>query len=375
MPNNFITMQNIARTVLPLLTENLVMPMTVNRNYSADFIGKGDTIVVEKPAVFVADEFGGTINLQDIGERSVSVKMDKLADVSFKISAKDLALSMPQFKTKYLESAAQAIAEKINADGLALYKDVPFYSGTAGVTPDALEDFANAEKVLNDNKAPMMNRTAVWDTAAKAKFQVLDAIVNAEKSGSTAALRAGAIGRVAGFENLMSQAVKTHVAGAYTSNSDVTVTTGSAGDTSIVMTSAGGTSTDKLVKGDIFTIDGKQYVATADTANAVAGVVTVTIYPALDKDIADMDSTAVEFADLTAGGHVANLAYNKDAFIFVTRPLDTPPGVESYVTSYNGITLRVTMDYNITTKETTMSIDTLYDYVTAYPELAVRNLG
>ena len=50
-------------------------------------------------------------------------------------------------------------------------------------------------------------------------------------------------------------------------------------------------------------------------------------------------------------------------------------GKQSYVTSYEGITLRVTMDYDISTKETVMSIDTLYDYVCAYPELAAVVLG
>ena len=68
---------------------------------------------------------------------------------------------------------------------------------------------------------------------------------------------------------------------------------------------------------------------------------------------------------------------NKDAFIFVTRPLPTAPGVESYVTvdPESGLSMRVTMGYNMTTKVTTMSIDMLYDYVTAYPELATRILG
>jgi len=375
MPNTFLTVQEIGREILPLLKENLIMPMTVNRNYSQDFIGKGDTILVEKPAVFVADEFGSTINLQNISETSVTVKMDKIADVSFSITAKDLALSMPQFKTKYLASAAQAIAEKINQDGLKLYKDIPYFYGTSGTTPDALSDFAGPRKVLNDNKVPMQDRYAAWDTAADAKFLELDAIVNAEKSGTTAALRAGAIGDIMGFKNFMSQAIQTHTAGGYTGLADVTVTTGTKGATSIALTSAAVTSTAKLLKGDIFTVDGKQYVITADSSAAVAGVVTASIYPALHAAKGDMDSVAVTFPDVTARGHVANLAYHEKAFIFVTRPLDTPPGVESYVTSYEGITLRVTSAYDISTKKTTISIDTLYDYVTAYPELATRVLG
>jgi len=36
--NTFITMQNVARTVLPLLKENLVMPATVNTKTNIFFI-------------------------------------------------------------------------------------------------------------------------------------------------------------------------------------------------------------------------------------------------------------------------------------------------------------------------------------------------
>ncbi|QHA01674.1 hypothetical protein GQ588_13995 [Dehalobacter restrictus] len=59
----------------------------------------------------------------------------------------------------------------------------------------------------------MKGRTAVWDTEADAKFTTIDAIVNAEKSGSTEALREGSIGRILGLNNFMSQYVKSHATG------------------------------------------------------------------------------------------------------------------------------------------------------------------
>ena len=45
--------------------------------------------------------------------------------------------------------------------------------------------------MLNENRAPQIGRVAVWDTEADAKLTQLPAIVNAEKSGSTLALREG----------------------------------------------------------------------------------------------------------------------------------------------------------------------------------------
>ena len=65
------------------------------------------------------------------------------------------------------------------------------------------------------------------------------------------------------------------------------------------------------------------------------------------------------------------------AFAFVTRPLLDPngQGVESYVTSFNGISLRVTRGYDQKYKKSTYSMDVLYGFKTIYPELALRILG
>ena len=70
-----------------------------------------------------------------------------------------------------------------------------------------------------------------------------------------------------------------------------------------------------------------------------------------------------------------NLVFHENAFAFVTRPLIAPAGVESYTTSYNGITLRVTRGYNMQYKKEMLSMDVLYGYKTMYPELACRVLG
>ena len=47
----------------------------------------------------------------------------------------------------------------------------------------------------------------------------------------------------------------------------------------------------------------------------------------------------------------------------------------SYVTSYNGISLRVTKGYDQQFKRSIYSMDVLYGFKTIYPELAVRVLG
>ena len=54
----------------------------VYTDYNSTFQKQGDTIRVKKPPVYVADEFGGTINLQNINEDSVNITLSHIADVS-----------------------------------------------------------------------------------------------------------------------------------------------------------------------------------------------------------------------------------------------------------------------------------------------------
>lgn len=371
MGNTFITLKEIARQALPRLIDNLVFPNLVHRDFSDDYHGYGDTIRVRKPVALAANDFDESqgVRYQDLVEDSVEVTLDRLATVDARASAIETATSLDDLNRVFIEPAAAALAEKINSDGLKLYQDVFNCVGTAGQTPGALSDISAVRRQLNLQKAPNYGRAAVWDTEADAKFTELDALVNAEKSGNTQALREGSIGRIYGIDNFMSQAVHTHTTG-------ITAATGvkvngavAAGAQTIGLDAT--TLTGKLVRGDVLKIGGNCYVVTEDSAsaagNAIAGV---KVYPALPQ-IAD--NADVELV----GSHTANLGFHPLAFAYVTRPLINPDGqgVMSYVTSYNGISLRVTRGYDQQYKRSIYSMDVLYGFKTIYPELAVRVLG
>ncbi len=369
MANQLITIKEIARAALPRLIENLVFPNLVHKDFSNDFVtGKGDRIQVRKPVVLTAEEFDETkgTSVQDINESSVEVALDKLATVDTEFSAIAAATSIDDINRIFIEPAAAALAQKINSDGLELYKDIPYITGEAGKTPSSLEDIANVRKALNQKNVPITPRMAVWDTEADTAFTTVDAIVHADKSGDTKALRDGSIGKIFGLENYMSQAVKKHKSeiegSAFKVKGAVTE-----GATTLSVTGTG--LAGKFVKGDVLTIDGKNYTVTKDSESAASNIISdLAVYPALGEI---KDGTAITFV----GNHTANLAFNPMAFAFVTRPLSAPSGVESYVTSYNGITLRVVKGYDMKHKKEMLSMDVLYGYKTMYPELATRVLG
>lgn len=367
--NTFLTCQTIAREALMRLQSNMVMAGLVHTNYSNEFHEQGDTIQIRKPATFIADEFGGTINLQDIGEKNVTILLDKIADVSVEVGSKELTLNIEDFGSQILDGATLAIAEKIDQDLCGLVTGVANYAGTGGTTPSSLDDIAAVMLVMNNNRVPSGDRNIVFDPYAQAKLITLQAFTNASASGSTAALREASMGRVLGFDTYMDQNIKTQIAGSYTALTDVKATAASKA-TSIVLTSTAGTSTGVIKKGDVFTVAGQQFTATADSAAAVSGVVTVAVSPAVGDAIT---AQAVTFGKT----HKASIAFHKNAFALVTRPLEPPMGgANSYVaTAPNGLSIRVTMGYDIQTKKNIVSLDLLYGCKVIYDSLACRLLG
>lgn len=376
MGNSFLEVKNIARETLPRLIENLVFPNLIYKDYSEDFeAGKGATIQVRKPVILTASEFDASqgVTAQDVTEESVEVTLDKLATVDIEFSAIARATNVDDLKRLFLEPAAVALAEKINADGLGLYKDIAQTVGTAGVTPDGLDDFANAAKVLDDAKVPTAMRHGVWNSAAMAKFRQIGDIVNAEKSGTTEALRRGSIGNIFGIDNYMAQGVKTSggtalEAGGTGATGAKVKTAVTAGKTVVLVSnaSASGTLSGAVKAGDLLVIGGKNYII-AEDATAASNELEIT----LKENITVAANTAASVVTANAN----NLVFHENAFAFVTRPLATPAGVESYTTSYNGITLRVTRGYDMQYKKEMLSMDVLYGYKTMYPEMACRVLG
>lgn len=376
MANSFLSIKNIARQALPRLIENLVFPNLIHKDYSNTFeVGKGATIQVRKPVILTASDFDAStgVSAQDVKEESVEVTLDKLATVDVEFGAISRATDVDDLNRLFIEPAAAALAEKINSDGLTLYKDIPYYTGTAGTTPSTLAIFANAAKVLDDNKVPTTLRRGVWNSTCMAAFRQIGDIVNAEKSGATEALRAGSIGNIFGIQNYMAQGVKTATSTAPTAGG--TGATGYKAKTAVSSgkqvvavsnASANATLTGSVKVGDIVVIGSTNYVVVED-ATASSNELTLKLDKAVVCDVNDAITI------ICGGGQ--NLVFHQNAFAFVTRPLAAPAGVESYTTSYNGVTLRVTRGYDMQYKKEMISMDVLYGYKTMYPELAVRALS
>ena len=378
MANSFVTAKAIAERALPHLVERIKMlPLIEFGTYNGTFRKWGDTIQVRKP--MRGDTVDGASDIssayQDIEDESVEIALNNQRAYPVKLTSKEKTLNLDDFTRQISVPAMSKLAEYANLQVLNLYKDIPYFYGTAGTTPSTLADLANSRKILQDNLAAESGRAFIFDSAAEAKFLQLDTFAEVDKSGTNVALRDALLGRVYNTVMASDSMVPTHTAGTYSALADVTITTGAAAATSIVLTSAAGTSTGKLEDGDIFTLDGEQYTVTAQTAAAASGVVTVAIYPELPKAFGDMTTVTVAFADVTAGAHVPNLMFQKSAFTIAMAPLAPADGVDSAVVSYNGFSIRVVRGYDIDNDINKLRFDILFGVKTLYPELAVRVLG
>ena len=206
MANTILTPDIIAREALMVLRNNAVMAKLVHRDYSSEFVGGvGDTITIRKPASFVANEFTGNIQVQDATETSVTVKMDKHLDVSFAVTAKQMALDIKDFSAQLLVPAMQAFADKIDKYLIALEAEATNRHPHAdGVIAPA--DLIAARKFLTENAAPMTDRRFVVGATAEADLLGNELFVSAEKIGDNGtALREASLGRKFGMDIYVDQ--------------------------------------------------------------------------------------------------------------------------------------------------------------------------
>ena len=204
MPNTILTPNIIAREALMVLRNNAVMANLVHRDYSSEFVpGVGDTITIRKPASFAAKEFSGEIEVQDATEEGVTVKMDKLLDVSFSVTAAQMSMDIADFSEQLLVPAMQAFQNKIDSYLLALAAGV---SNKVTASGDVKNDLIDARAFLTKAGAPLSERNFVYGTDTETDLLKTDLFVSAEKVGDEGtALREASLGRKYGMNFFVDQ--------------------------------------------------------------------------------------------------------------------------------------------------------------------------
>ena len=365
----YITPTVIAKLGIIALLNNWKFAGLVHRDYSKEFKKIGDSVTIKKPNTFTVVEFDGDLagEWQEPEETSVVVPMDKILTVPIQVTASDLTLKINDFYGRIIEPALQALAQDVDQRLAGLYVDIPYFKNTDGTT--AVSNLLDARKIQSDNKVPMDRRYAIMSPLTTAALLGLDAFRALDKTGDTKGLREASLGRIFGYDFYENQNVKTHAIGSSDLGGIIDNGNIAAGSTTIHIDALA--SADTIAKGTLLTIANNtgQYVTTADVVLA-SNEADFPIYPALNAAIVDGDVVTFNPSATTSKD---NLMFHRNAFSFVTAPIEPPLGGATGTTvTYNGISLNVIYSYDHDKFLNKLTLSLLCGFKTLTPELAVR---
>ncbi len=352
MSNLFLTPEVVAKEALMCLQSNLVMADLVHRDFSEEFVGVGDTVTVRKPAKFVAKNFTGSAETQNIVEGSVPVKLDRIRDVTVAVTAKQMTLDIADFSKQVVEPAMAAIAQAIDEDLLCEGVENAVFTQEATADPTDLADIAALAKELDMKKAPGTDRALVLHPEHKYRYALAENLSNVSYAGDNQTLRDALLGRVYTLDTYMDQnapASNAHTPGTAT---DFSVT-GTKGAKSVTLE---GTGTVKYGEGFILGGYLYRFISNGSAGSAVS----------IDKPLmADADAESVVVVNCPH-----SLAFHRNALALVTRKLALPMGAgKAAYAEGDGLGIRVVYDYDAATKTDKISFDIIYGVKALQPEL------
>ena len=358
------------------LRENSVMPRLVNSNYSALGAQRGSTIDIPIPTAatvttVTAANIPPTNANTDIDPDTVPITLDQWKESDFTLTDSEIRQVLNGTIPMSAAEAIKGLANKIDSDLMALYKDIPYYCGTPGTTPfsSSTTEATQARKILNNNSIPLGDRRLVLNPESEANALDLRAFQDMSFSGSASAIIEGKINRKLGFDWFMDQNAPTHTTGAQ-NGAYLVDGVCAVGANSLTMKTGSGS----LKIGDIFTKAGdtQPYVVTADSAG---GAVAITFKPS--NMVVTVGDEAITFVGDASTTYDHDLAFHRDAFAFVSRPLADEDGlgniIESVIDPVSGIALR--LEVSREHKRTRYSFDILYGLATVRSLMAVRIFG
>ena len=396
----------IAKEALAQLDNALVMGNQVHRDYETEFTEQkiGSSVTIRKPVQFSVSD-GATLDLQDTQEGSLTLSVDKRKHVAFDFPSVDLTLKIDMFSERYIKPAMIQLANQVDSDLLALYKQVPNWVGTAGQTINSFSDWSVGLERLDEfavpndgNRTGMVTPTDYYGLANSFTGSYVERI-------AAGAIEKARLPMIGGSDVYMAQNVQTHTVGAHGgtplvrgASQETTYASSLTTDTQTFNTD-GWTTNSGLKEGDVFTISGvyavnpvtkatltflKQFriTANATTNTTSSNNTTLTISPAIitsgpyqNVSASPANDTAITMVGTASTGYRQNMVFHKNAFALVTVPLKAPASAKSARQSYKGLNVRYVTDYDITNDREIYRFDVLYGVKAIDPRMATRISG
>lgn len=307
IPAAYAALDRVSRELVGLIP-------SVNRDMTADRVAKDQTLYVPIAPVNTTSSFTPAATLSAASDQTISTKsltISNYKESGFNLTGEEVYSldAGPGSGVLVRDMVEQALRVHVNEIEAAIFSAAKIAAsrayGTAGTTPFAssLADSAQARKILDDNGAPMMDRSLVIDTAAGAALRTLAQLTKANEAGSTLTVRDGELLNLHGFSVKESAQLSSHTAGtgaSYQLNGALAV-----GDTTVTVDTGSGT----ILAGDVVTIGSHKYVV----ATALSGGTFTISAPGIRAVVADNTAITVNAA------HTKNLAFSRNAILLATR--------------------------------------------------------
>lgn len=415
MPTNtIVNTQKIANETLMLLENDLGFISKIRRKYEPEFARAGnkigDTLNVRLPVQHTVNT-GQKLNVENIKEETVAIRVDTQNHIDFQFPSQDLALSIDQFNERYLKTAVATLANHMDMTFLAkVTKQVANHVGTPGTTPSSLLTYLQAKAKLDKGAVPKDKRYCLVDPTAEITLvNALTAIFNPTTQVSKQYL-SGSMGRAAGMDFFSDGNLYTHTTGTIASSS-TPLTNGTTVDGAVVIVTNGWNSSACTInEGDIISVAGlyavnpmskastgqlKQFVVT-QTKTDVAGDLTIPISPAIVlsgptqncyyNGTVVASGAAIYFFDQTGNTAITaidalaspqSLVFHPDfaTLVCVDLPIFPQEDMKRASDDQLGLSVRVWTQPNIDTDQCPTRIDVLWGGNIMRPEFACRISG
>ena len=366
----------------------------------ANGYSSGDTVKINVPPVYIAHTtFDITSNIQDSVETTKSLPVDIVSNVAMELDTLEIAteVDVAQFMTRFGNSAIDTIAANVEKRVIEKCTDAVYQSvGTAGSEQFVYDTFAAAKQKMDEQLAPSEDRYCLMDSAAmRLATNSAKGYLN-PSSAISKMFESGVIkDPITGFDFMTNQLLNRH-----TNGNDVVFevrTTVSVEGQATLVVEALTTTTGTVTKGTVFTIAGvydvdplvkttlptlKQFVVTADATADGSGYATLSVSPAFytsgSAGLQNISAFPADGAAITPVGaastlYTQNIAYQKDAFRFISVPLVMPAKAELVgQETVNGITIAMIRDFDVLKRKWITRFDFLGGAAAIRPEWAAR---
>lgn len=400
MANAILTHQMLAREAAAMMTEEMNFLANINRGREEEFKSapngyrKGDFVdigIPPVPTVYDGTNFAGGGAAPDQKEQKVRLQLATQKHVPLTFTAKEKALSISDFKERFLRPAMNSLGSVVQADLIQrAVLATPNVVGTPGSLPNTFKTYGQARSSMERFLAPGGDRTVLL--SSDASNELADAIKNQQNPTDTGnkAFKEGYITRAQMFDMYENQSLPVFANGTATG-----FTVNGAGQTGATLNIGGLTGGQTILKGTVFTIPGvfgvhpilgvsngklRQFVVTADfTAGGTTG--SISIFPELQASSASQVGTvsalpangaAVSLVGSASTGYRQELAFHKDAFTAAFAPLPILASCEGYTATVGGFSVRVMTFGNGQSDTESTRIDVLYGFAAVRPDHAVR---